>query len=385
MGDPGWSIYGSPFLAAKLSRRTFVKAGAAAAVAVATGGLNRVERAFAQTKGTLNLFTWEGYAPAPLVKRFETETGYKVNVGFYPSNGELISKLKAAKATGYDLVQPSVTLIPAAMDSDLYQPIDPGRIANFKNVISSMVEASAQLGGMLKGKRYGLPFDWGTEGISYNTKKIATRPTSFGDIHKDEYAGRVTYRATFHVFVATGLSMGLGNRMRDVYVSEAKAKPILDKVLAFLISKKKNVKTYWKTAQEIENLLTTEEVYIAETWDGTGWKLDRAGHPIKFVAPKEGAMTWMDGFAIPKGAKNLDAAYAWINFMYDPRNAAAFTKESGYFTAVDKAADHLEPAVKKQYGDSFSPADIKNLWWYGIEQNWWLDMFAKYVDKLKAA
>ena len=184
MGEDDWSIYGSPFLAAKLSRRTFIKAGTAAATAVATGGLTWVERAFAQTKGTLNLFTWEGYAPAPLVKKFETETGYKVNVGFYPSNGELIAKLKAAKATGFDLVQPSVTLIPAAMDSDLYQPIDPARIPNFKNVIPSMVEASGQLGGMIKGKRYGLPFDWGTEGVSYNTKKITARPTSFGDIHK---------------------------------------------------------------------------------------------------------------------------------------------------------------------------------------------------------
>jgi spermidine/putrescine transport system substrate-binding protein len=385
MEDDRLSIYGSPFLAAKLSRRTAIKAGVAAGAAVATGGLTWIERALAAPKGTLNLFTWEGYAPASLVKKFETQTGYKVNVGFYPSNGELISKLKATKATGFDLVQPSVTLIPAAMDSDLYQPIDPKRIPNFKNVISSMVEASAQLGGMIKGKRYGLPFDWGTEGISYNTKKIAMRPTSFGDIHKDEYAGRTTYRATFHVFVATGLSMGLGNRMRDIYVSEAKAQPILDKILAFLISKKKNVKTYWKTAQEIETLLTTEEVWIAETWDGTGWKLDRAGRPIKFVAPKEGAMTWMDGFALPKGAKNLDAAYAWINFMYDPRNAAMFTKESAYFTAVDRAADYLEPAIKKQYEASFTPADIKNLWWYGIEHSWWLDMFAKYVDKLKAA
>lgn len=319
------------------------------------------------------------------MQKFEKETGIKVKVTYYASNGELISKLKATKATGFDLVQPSVTLIPAALDFGLYQPLDERKIPNFKNLIPSMVKASEELGGMSKGRRYGLPFDWGTEGISYNTKKIARRPTSFGAIHQDEFAGRVTYRATFHVFVSTGLWMGLGNRMRDIYVSEAKAKPILDKILAFLISKKKNVKTYWSTAAEIEKLLSTEEVWIAETWDGTGWKLDRAGHPIKFVAPKEGAMTWMDGFALPKGAKNLEAAYAWMNFMYEPSNAALFTKESAYFTAVAGAAEHLDSAIKKQYEESFSPEDIKNLWWYGIEHTWWLDMFAKYVDRLKAA
>jgi len=379
-------IYGSRFLEAKLSRRTFLKTGVAVGAASVLGSrLLWPEEATAQATKTLNLFTWEGYAPASLVQQFEQATGYKAKVTFYASNGELISKLKATKATGFDLVQPSVTLIPAALDFGLYQPIDEKKIPNLKNVIPSMVNASADLGGMSKGKRYGLPFDWGTEGISYNTKKVTRRPTSFGAIHQDEFAGRVTYRATFHVFVSTGLWMGLGNRMRDVYVSEAKARPVLDKVLAFLVSKKKNVKTYWSTAAEIEKLLGTEEVWIAETWDGTGWKLDRAGQPIKFTAPKEGAMTWMDGFAIPKGAKNLDAAYAWINFMYDAKNAATFTKESAYFTAVDGAAAHLDPGIKTQYEASFSAQDIKNLWWYGIENTWWLDMFAGYVDRLKTA
>lgn len=316
-------VYGSRFLAAKLSRRTILKAGVGAAAA-AVAGLPAPRRAVGQTSGTLNLFTWEGYAPKDLVEKFQKETGIKVTVTYYASNGELISKLKATKATGYDLVQPSVTLIPAAMDDDLYQPIDLGKIKNAKNLIPSMLKASEELGGMIKGKRYGLPFDWGTEGISYNTKQVKKRPDSFGAIHDATYKGRITYRATFHVFVSTGLWMGLGNRMRDIYVSKEKAPPILDKVLAKLIEDKKLVKTYWSTAQEIETLLGNEEVYVAETWDGTGWKLEKNGKPVKFVAPKEGAMTWMDGFALPRGAKNVEQAYAWINFMYDPRSAGAF-------------------------------------------------------------
>jgi spermidine/putrescine transport system substrate-binding protein len=375
-------IYGSRFLAAKLSRRTILKAGLGSAAVAATGP---ARSSFGQSSGTLNLFTWEGYAPKDLVEKFQKETGIQVTVTYYASNGELISKLKATKATGYDLVQPSVTLIPAAMDDDLYQTIDPGKVKNAKNVIPSMLKASGELGGMIKGKRYGLPFDWGTEGISYNTKQVAKRPDSFGAIHDATHKGRITYRATFHVFVSTGLYLGLGNRMRDIYVSKEKATPILDKVLAKLIDSKKLVKTYWSTAQEIENLLGNEEVYLAETWDGTGWKLEKAGKPVKFVAPKEGAMTWMDGFALPKGAKNVAQAYAWINFMYDPKNAAAFTNDSRYGTAVQGADEFLEPGFRKQYNESFSKKDIDNLWWYGIEHSWWLDMFSGYVDRLKAA
>ena len=96
-------------------------------------------------------------------------------------------------------------------------------------------------------------------------------------------------------------------------------------------------------------------------------------------------MTWMDGFALPKGAKNIEQAYAWVNFMYDPKNAGAFSNDSRYGTAVEGAADFLEPSFKKQYNESFSKKDIDNLWWYGIEHSWWLDMFSGYVDRLKAA
>lgn len=377
-------IHGSALLAAKLTRRRLLGTGAAAA-AVAVAGLPAPRASHGQSSGTLNLFTWEGYAPKQHVAKFEKETGIKLTATYYASNGELISKLKATKATGYDLVQPSVTLIPAAMDDDLYQPIDPGKVKNAKNLIPSMLKASEELGGVIKGKRYGLPFDWGTEGISYNTKHITKRPDSFGAIHDAAYKGRITYRATFHVFVSTGLWMGLGNRMRDIYVSKEKATPVLDKVLAKLIEDKKLVKTYWSTAQEIETLLGNEEVHVAETWDGTGWKLEKNGKPIKFVAPKEGAMTWMDGFALPKGAKNVEQAYAWISFMYDPKNAAAFTDDQRYGTAVEGASEFLEASLKKQYQESFSKKDIDNLWWYGIEHSWWLDMFSGYVDRLKAA
>jgi len=39
----------------------------------------------------LNIWTWEGYAPDEVVKRFEEETGIKVNVSYYSDNGELIA------------------------------------------------------------------------------------------------------------------------------------------------------------------------------------------------------------------------------------------------------------------------------------------------------
>ena len=60
-----------------LTRRTLLKA--TAATTIATIGPWYVREAFSQS-GELNWFTWEDYAPKPLIEKFTKDTGIKVNV-----------------------------------------------------------------------------------------------------------------------------------------------------------------------------------------------------------------------------------------------------------------------------------------------------------------
>ena len=336
-------------------------------------------------EGELNLWTWEGYAPDELVKQFEEDTGIKVNITYYSNNNELISKLRAAKGRGADLVQPSVTLIPQAMDYDLYQPLDLDKIPNLKNIYPSMIEDSKTLGGEIDGEIYGIPFSWGTSGLMYNTEKVTEPIDSYGALFDERYAGKVTYRATLHTFISAGLYLGLGNRMRDIYVDEETARPILDEILAFLIEKKPLVKTYWTSRQENVDLFVQEAVFVGQGWDGTGWFLAQEGHPVKFIAPKEGALTWLDTFALPKGAENLDAAYAWMNFMLQDEVAGKLSDLGGFASAVEKSVDYISPERSKLVKESFPKEAVENLWWYGIETTWWTNMMNEYIEKLKVA
>jgi spermidine/putrescine transport system substrate-binding protein len=334
-------------------------------------------------KSTLALATWEDYAPAELVERFERDTGIKVTVTTIASNRDLVTKLKAR--TPLDLVQPTVTRIPAAVQDDLLQPIEPDRLKHAGRLRAGMVRAADESGALVRGRRYGLPFAWGAEGLVYDRTRLTPPPDSWGALHDEAYAGRVTYRATFHAFVATGLWMDVGNRMRDLYTSEEDARGVLSVVLERLIESKPQVRRYWSTVEEVEGWLADGEVDLAQGWDGTAWELARRGKPIAFAAPAEGALAWMDGFAIPKGAKQVDAAYAWIDFMCDPRNAAAFTGETGYATAVDGATALLEPAHRTELEAAFPPAAVEHLWWFGIEHSWWHAVVAEYVGRLRKA
>jgi len=353
-----------------------------AGVFFAFGSSQKESTAAKKESKVLNIWTWEGYAPDEVVKKFEQQTGIKVNVSYYSDNGELIAKLRASQGKGADLVYPSVTLVRQAMDYNLYQPLDDSRI-NLDNIIPAILKGSEGLGGIIDGKRYAVPYVYGASGIMYNYKAIPEGVDSYGALFDEKYAGKITYRATLHSFIAAGLYLGLGHEMRDIYKDEQTARPILDKVLEFLISKKHLVKKYWTSRQENIELMTTGGCIVGMGWDGTGWYLSKQGNPIKWITPKEGALTWIDSVAMPVGAENIDNAYKWINFMLEPENAGKMVELGGFMSAVKDALDYVPEEQAKLMKESYPPD--AHYWWYGEEYSWWSDMMSEYIEKLKAA
>ena len=57
---------------------------------------------------------------------------------------------------------------------------------------------------------------------------------------------------------------------------------------------------------------------------------------FEYVLPKPMTHRWVDFMVIPRDAKNVEAAYAFIDFLLRPENAARITKASYYPTAVKK-------------------------------------------------
>ena len=88
-------------------------------------------------------------------------------------------------------------------------------------------------------------------------------------------------------------------------------------------------------------MVRSGEVSVAMGWDNGGWKLNAENADIDFVAPKSGALGWIDTFVIPAKAKNVEAAYQWINFILQPENAAVFTNKEKYGTASKDAGKFL--------------------------------------------
>ena len=74
---------------------------------------------------------------------------------------------------------------------------------------------------------------------------------------------------------------------------------------------------------------------------------------VRFVFPEEGAMSWFDTMVIPLGAANGIAAAQWMNWVYDPVNAAKIAAYVQFISPVKGVREELE----KMGGDAAALAE----------------------------
>lgn len=328
----------------------------------------------------LHLLTWKGYAPKVLVDKFTKETGIEVKVT-YTNNEEMIAKLRATRGAGFDLAQPSQDRIASVQKKfHIYQPIDLAKIKTGQ-IIASMLDA-VKKNTMVDGKPHAVPFCWGTSGLIINKKKAAGA-ADYADLLNEKYAGRISYRLKRPTLIA--LAFALGDDPFAKYNDVAAYKALMEKVGDAMIKGKKLAKNYWANGDALLQSMRSGEVWVAMAWDGGGWKLHAENPDIDFVAPKSGALGWIDTFALPAKAKNVEAAYKWINFILRPENAAVFTNMEKYATASAGATDKLDAAVRDNFKRGFSKAAIDNIKWYPPVPAKLESIEGKILDKVKAA
>ncbi|WP_018151197.1 extracellular solute-binding protein [Leeia oryzae] len=327
----------------------------------------------------LRLLTWADYAPQAVVDQFKKETGISVEVTL-SNNEEMISKLRATGGAGYDLVNPSQDRITGpAKEFGIYQPIDLKKVKT-ANFIPSMLESTKKVTG-LGGKVYGVPLFWGTDGLVVNSAK--SKAADYSDLCKPEYAGKTAVRLKRPTLI--GMAFSMGKDPFKAYANPKQYEAIMTAAGDKLISCKKNLKYFWESKDQLLNDIRNGEVVAAQMWDAGGWKLNTENATIKFIAPKSGALGWVDTFAIPSKAKNLDAAYKWINFISRPEIAAKVAKSAGSFTAIKGAENFMDEVMKKQLAESFPPAALKNIKWYPAIPAGLEEVDGKVLDKIKAS
>jgi spermidine/putrescine transport system substrate-binding protein len=371
-----------------LTRRTLLKATAAGSIAAM--GPWYVREAFSQS-GQLNWFTWEDYAPKPLVEKFTRETGIKLNVTVFSSNEEQLNKLRAARGEGFDLAAPSVPWVGAHVEAGNFQPFDESKLGSMGNMIKSFQSKIGELGGRPGGKLYCVPTDWGSEALSFNTKAMNLEygKASFGDLWDSRWTGKMLCRPR-SIMLGVGMWWeGKGEipagTMAKTYSDQPTMEKYYGQALDFCIKNKKQIGKWWTSTAETQAGFLQEGCVIGMTWDGPINTMRNEGHPVKYLAPKEGALTWVDSVALCRGAKNIDQAYAFINWMLKPENGGIFAVNTGYNSVVTGAEKFTNQNYQRNFEETYPGDALQKLWFQLEEKSWFIAKRQEFATKLQAA
>ena len=275
---------------------------------------------------TLNVLNWSSYIPNEVISDFTKESGIKVNYSTYSSNEELLAKLSSSKEGTYDLIFPSDYMLEVMIRRDMLDTMDTSKLKNFDNLNENYLGLEYD-----ENNEYSIPFIAASTVISYNREVIKDNIISYNDLLNPKYKNEIVLIDDQRIIIGMAL-LANGFDMNSVDEEE------LEIAKEWLKSLKKNLKAY--DSDSPKNFLITKEASIAVLWNAEGALANMQNSNIKNIFPLEGFALSIDNFAIPKGAKNEDEIYEFIDYILRPEVMAKIVSSYPYKN-LNKEADLL--------------------------------------------
>ena len=302
-------------------------------------------------KGTpqkLNIYNWADYIHPDAITRFEEEFGIDITYDIYDSSEIVDTKLMTGRS-GYDVVVHAASFTARLATVGIFHPVDFNKLPNWHHLDPNLIRRADE---KYSNGLQGVPFFWGTTGITYNVDLIKERmPNAPLDssalIFDPEIISKFTDCGISFLDDPTSVipmaMMYLGYPANSVDLQQLKEVETLVKAVRPYI-------TYFSSTKMLLDL-PSEEVCIAMSWSGdysvASNRAKEAGIDINldYIIPKEGGGMWFDNMYIPEDAAHRENAYLFLNYMLRPEVIAASTDYIGYANANKSATPLVNPSL----------------------------------------
>ena len=284
---------------------------------------------------TLNLATWPNYHSQEVLDAFTANTGVAINVGVYGSTEEMEAKIRAGNS-GIDVVLPSNYAIEGWVADNLIEPLDYGKLPNF---VAADWNARFMNQAFDPGNKVSIPKNWGTTGIAYRSSKVTEDVTTweqFFDLAGTTYEGKsLIVDHQISSFGSAAVAMGFSlNTIDPAEMAEVEAMLTALKPKLFAIS------------SDVQPPLRNLDTWLSIAWTGDGVQVGRDNEDARYVVASDGGELWIDSYTVAADAPHRDAAYAFLDYILQPEQAAAETEFCLFPHANDKATALLIDEVK---------------------------------------
>lgn len=186
--------------------------------------------------------------------------------------------------------------------------------------------------------------------IAVSKSRVTPLPDSWFVFARTDLAGRMTMLNDMRETIGAGLK-ALGYSLNSTNTAELAAARDL------VIRWKANLAKF--DNEQYKNGIASGEFLAVQGYSGDLVQVMDENEDIAFVLPKEGSVISCDEMAIPRGAKEVELAHAFINFLHSPEVAGEST-EFVYYLCPNKASyEKLDPEVRANPAITMPPDFLK--------------------------
>jgi spermidine/putrescine transport system substrate-binding protein len=305
-------------------------ASVAAASASAEASAAATPAASYALEQNLYLYNWSDYFSPDNLTAFQDKFGLTLTQTTFASNEEMLAKLQAGGKGQYDIAVPTAEFSATLAKAGFLEKLDKSRLPNLSMINKRFLTLPFD-----PNDDYLVPKDWGTTGIIYRGNKMTDPMTSWKDfftLAKTKYSGKTfVVDSPGDVFVAPLALHGF-----DVNTTNKDELEIARQELMALRPHLQSI-----DSDNYSQTLQKEAAVLGLAWNGSAVVLqsDPSGKykDTGWVIPSEGTIFWVDTWVLLAGAPDPNAAYAFLNWIQDPKQQVVESLYAGYASCNDQA------------------------------------------------
>lgn len=318
-----------------VTRRTLIAGAGAAALG------SRLPNRSAAESQVLRLLCWAGYDNAGAIKRFQTDTGFRVASDHIAANDEIFLALRAGGIGKYDLVTPGNGVIAALVADGLIQPLDEGRLTSTADCFSMFQRPDWSV---VNGQFYAAPYVWGAVPMIYASKSMAA-PAAWTDLLTARFDDKIilTNDSVSNIMI-WNRALGAAD---PAHVTRQQLEATIS---ALLRIKREQAAAYTADMETVAEQLAAGKAWVATTgWESVPMFPAAKGAGLEIARPNPGSFSFCDNLCLVTKAPNPSAAHAFIDHLRAADEQAILMNSMKQATVNAKAVAKLDDVARAAF------------------------------------
>jgi putative spermidine/putrescine transport system substrate-binding protein len=255
----------------------------------------------------LRVLAWPGYAEPEVVQSFEQRHGVRVELTLIDTDEAMWAR--AGSGDGFDVLALNTAELQRYWHAGRVQALDLAQIPNSRRQAPRFQDHRAIPGLLQGGKLFAMPYTYAEMGLIHDRRQLPEPPASIAALWEPRWRGKVlAYNGAAHNFSLAAQSLGLPSPFRL-------AEPDWPVAAQRLIELRRNVLGFYSQPEEsVQLFMRHRAVLMFANYGPQQLRLLRAaGADVGYAIPREGALAWLDCWALTRDCREPRLAHAWID------------------------------------------------------------------------